>query len=267
MIVDEVSMVNDDMMKDLMSFGIPILCVGDKAQLPPVEGVASYLHEPNAELTEIVRQAKDNPIIKVATMARNGEPIPYGNYGDVLVLDKTAITLKHLGKLMLGADQILCGKNSTRNYYNKEYRKLKGIDVVENPFPLEGEKIICNVNNWELWLDSEMNYNLVNGTMGIVKKAEIEDPILNLGKISFIPDFLKEPTVDILFDSGIFTTGQYTYDMHQRCLILADSKYRIKKYFSKRGENEPFEDFQRRIMPVVEDMRDALDEEMINRFD
>jgi hypothetical protein len=112
-----------------------------------------------------------------------------------------------------------------------------------------------------------MEYNLVNGTMGTVSNVEVKDPILNLGRTSFTPDFIDESTDDMLFDSGVFLNDEYTYDMHQRALILPDGKFRIKKYFGKRADEEPFEDFQKRIMSVVKDMRDALDEEMINRMD
>ncbi|MBK8246383.1 MAG: AAA family ATPase [Gemmatimonadetes bacterium] len=37
-IVDEASMVNEKMAKDLIAKGVPILAVGDPGQLPPVEG-------------------------------------------------------------------------------------------------------------------------------------------------------------------------------------------------------------------------------------
>ena len=33
-------------------------------------------------LTEIHRQAADSPILRLATMARRGEPIPFGAYDD-----------------------------------------------------------------------------------------------------------------------------------------------------------------------------------------
>jgi exodeoxyribonuclease-5 len=37
-IVDECSMVNEALAKDLMSFGIPIIVIGDPFQLPPPKG-------------------------------------------------------------------------------------------------------------------------------------------------------------------------------------------------------------------------------------
>ena len=50
-VIDEVSMVDDKMMKDLLSFGIPVLAVGDPGQLAPISGTASYLSNPAAFLS------------------------------------------------------------------------------------------------------------------------------------------------------------------------------------------------------------------------
>jgi exodeoxyribonuclease-5 len=146
-VIDEISMVDEKTMKDLLSFGIPLLATGDPGQLPPIQGENPLIKNPNYFLTEIVRQAEDNAIIKIATMARNGEPIPYGNYGDVIVLDRRAITLNIQKKLLLKADQVICGTNATRIYLNNEIRKMKDIDIIESKYPLDGEKVIWSVNN------------------------------------------------------------------------------------------------------------------------
>lgn len=81
-VVDEASMIAEDVLRDLLSFGVKCLFSGDGAQLPPVNGSCGLLENPDYTLTEIVRQAADNPIIRIATMAREGKAIPYGNYGD-----------------------------------------------------------------------------------------------------------------------------------------------------------------------------------------
>jgi exodeoxyribonuclease V len=268
-VIDEISMVNEKMMKDLLSFGIPVLGVGDKAQLPPIEGNSDYLKEPNAELTEIVRQAQDDPIVQLATKVRNGEKIPYGNYGSVIVLDKSTLPQSMLKNLLLKADQVICGTNSTRTYLNNEIRRYKGIDIVKDKYPMDGEKIICTVNNWELYLDLMQNYNLVNGTIGTAKNVDIQDKILNIGTLSFKADFLTDEdyTNDVLFDSGVFVNGEYTFDMHQKALLLPDNRYRLKKYFSKKGENESDEDFQNRIRQLIRDTKESVDEKQINRLD
>ena len=80
-VLDEVSMVGDEMARDLMSFGKPILVLGDPGQLPPIKGEGAFTRdEPDVMLTEIHRQAAESAIIRVATMARKGEPIGFGVY-------------------------------------------------------------------------------------------------------------------------------------------------------------------------------------------
>lgn len=92
-IVDEASMIGEDVLRDLLSFDVKCLFSGDNAQLPPVNGTCGLLEHPDYMLTEIVRQASDNPIIQVATLAREGKSIPYGNYGDkVCVVGKNFLS-------------------------------------------------------------------------------------------------------------------------------------------------------------------------------
>jgi hypothetical protein len=259
-------MVDEKMMKDLISFGIPILATGDPGQLPPIQGENPLIKNPDYFLTEIVRQSLDNPIVRIATMARNKERIPYGNFGSVLVLDRRAITPEQMKTLMLNADQIICGTNSSKIYLNAEYRKMKGIDVIKNKYPVDGDKIIFTVNNWDVYLDDNMQYNLVNGTIGTAYNCEVHDKVLNVGTLSFKPEFLPGVQVDnLLFDSGVFLNDEYTFDMHQRALILPENRYKLKKYFSKRAETESHEEFQSRIMEMIRDSREAVEERMINR--
>jgi exodeoxyribonuclease-5 len=60
--------------RDLESFKVPIVCLGDLAQLPPVGGSAYFTDRaPDFELTEIHRQESDSPIITMATAIRLGE--------------------------------------------------------------------------------------------------------------------------------------------------------------------------------------------------
>jgi exodeoxyribonuclease-5 len=68
LVLDEVSMVGERMAKDLISYGCPILCLGDPAQLPPVEGGGYFInHAPDHLLTDIHRSALDSPVTRLAT--------------------------------------------------------------------------------------------------------------------------------------------------------------------------------------------------------
>jgi AAA domain len=52
-VIDECSMVDAELARDLMSFGVPLLVLGDPAQLPPIQGGGFFTDaEPDAMLTE-----------------------------------------------------------------------------------------------------------------------------------------------------------------------------------------------------------------------
>lgn len=148
-VIDECSMVDSQMGSDLMSFGTPILVLGDPAQLPPVGG-AGYFTEnvtPDVMLTEIHRQAEESPIIRMATLTRNQEPLQVGMWGDNCEVIPQGTKLDT--ERMLSFDQILVGKNKTRLLTNAKLRQLKQF---HDPYPMVGDRIVCLRNNSELGL-------------------------------------------------------------------------------------------------------------------
>ncbi len=151
LIVDECSMIDRGMGEDLLSFGIPILVLGDPAQLPPVRGTGYFTsREPDYLLTEIHRQEADNPIIHLATLARNGEKIKAGKYGESRVLAKRYWNFGDYSEY----NQLICGKNATRRYFNHVMRERLGFD---EQHPQIDDKIIC--------LRNSPNFGLLNGSM------------------------------------------------------------------------------------------------------
>jgi exodeoxyribonuclease V len=69
-VIDEASMVSDDMLDALKSYGVLILAVGDHGQLPPVRGMGSLMKHPDLKLEKIHRQAEGNPIIALSARIR-----------------------------------------------------------------------------------------------------------------------------------------------------------------------------------------------------
>lgn len=218
-VVDEASMVAEDVLRDLLSFGVKCLFSGDSAQLPPVNGNSRLLERPDYTLKEIVRQAADNPIVQLATMAREGKEIPYGNYGDrVSVISRRIFHGKERERILCKADQIICGLNRTRVALNSEMRVYKGIPQ-EAILPLDGEKVICTLNNRERPLDPEYKFHLVNGVIGTASNV-VESHDL-LARMDFQADFV-DSSVRITFDTGIFTQGRYAHRYGDRAVMLID---------------------------------------------
>ena len=138
-VVDEVSMVNNELGRDLMSFNKPVIVIGDPAQLPPVSGEAYFTtEEPDFMLTEIHRQARDNPIIHASMLVRTGQRLE-ANGDDLRIIKGHKLSNEE----MLAADQILVGRNITRTNVNKHVRDLMGKKEIIEP----GDKLVCLRNN------------------------------------------------------------------------------------------------------------------------
>ena len=148
-IVDEASMVDGLIWGDLLSYNIPIIAVGDHGQLPPISGNFNLMEAPEILLTQIHRQARDNPIIKVSEYARTTGLVPPKKYGAGVVkyLKEDSDAQEKTGELLeaYSADTlILCGYNSTRTKINQFIRASLGF---ETPAPATGDRVICLRNN------------------------------------------------------------------------------------------------------------------------
>ncbi|MFD6319872.1 ATP-dependent DNA helicase [Methylorubrum thiocyanatum] len=156
-VIDECSMVGEELAVDLMSFGTRILVLGDPAQLPPVRGAGVFTEaEPDVMLTEIHRQAADNPIISMATKVREGGRLDYGSYGGSFVIPQGKLSRN----AVLEAGVVLAGKNDTRKELNRKLRALHGRDSAN---PLPGDRLVCLKNNRER--------GLLNGGLWDVSKV------------------------------------------------------------------------------------------------
>lgn len=157
-VVDEASMVGKRMAHDLMSFGVPILAIGDPGQLPPVEDDAGLTAgAPDFFLREIHRQAEGNPIIHLSKLAREGEDLPYGDYGNGVQVMKRS-DYDYTGSFA-DRPQFIVGMNKTRWRVTQMLRKDFGyIEKVQHMLgPRAGEPLIVKKNTREY-------PNLVNGT-------------------------------------------------------------------------------------------------------
>ena len=156
-VIDEVSMVDEPLGRDLLSFGTKVLVLGDPFQLPPVQGAGFFTADaPDFMLTEIHRQAADNPIIRMSMDIREGGRLEKGSYGDSLVISRHEVDRD----AVLNADQVLCGRNKTRVAYNDRLRELKNLPEHE---PVPGDRLVCLRNNpvkkllnGQIWIAAEV---------------------------------------------------------------------------------------------------------------
>ncbi|KKB84354.1 ATP-binding protein [Devosia limi DSM 17137] len=171
-VIDEVSMVDEQLGRDLLSFGVKVLVLGDPFQLPPVQGAGFFTsEEPDIMLTEIHRQAADNPIIRLSMDIREGGYLERGRYGESLVVGREDVDRN----AVLEADQVLVGRNKTRLQYNDRLRELRGLPFHE---PVEGDRMVCLRNNprkrllnGQIWICTEVTRK-ANGKYSLLLGAD-----------------------------------------------------------------------------------------------
>lgn len=137
LIVDEASMVDKEMFDLIKSKKFKTLYIGDHFQLPPVGDSFNIMLKPNFKMEKILRQNEDNHIIRLAEMARNGQKIPLGIYGN------SKHTLKFDKEELLNYDEIITWTNKTKDMINEKVREQLGYP---KDIPQIDDKMIVRVN-------------------------------------------------------------------------------------------------------------------------
>lgn len=163
-IIDEGSMVGANLLKDILYFNVPVLIVGDPHQLAPVRDKTVF-NSCDIYLEEIVRQAKDSPIIWLSRQVLDGK-VPTGVFGSSMIR-----TGQPTESELMYADQVLTDTNRRRGELNTLMRNLTfGEDVCANPrrWVLLKDRIVCRTNYPAY--TSTSGFILTNGTQGVVEE-------------------------------------------------------------------------------------------------
>jgi ATP-dependent exoDNAse (exonuclease V) alpha subunit len=191
-LIDEASMVGPDIFRDLLSFGLPLIFVGDHGQLPPVsaEGEGfNLMAEPMYRLETIHRNA--GPIAYFAEHVRKGGAARSfrGNDNALQVLGRGAGTTK----LLLSANQVICPFNKSRVECNRKIRASQGRVGLLEP----GDRVIC--------LRNDRGEGLFNGMQGTVTRVDERKCVM---------DFTDDSGLlhaDVEFDPDQFGKEKYEY--------------------------------------------------------
>jgi exodeoxyribonuclease V len=159
-LVDESSMISEEIGRDLLQTGAKIIAFGDPGQLPPVKGVA-FFNKPDFILTEIHRQALESAIIRQAHNVRE-----HGRY-------EADTDDFRVGRLrdddLRAADVLLCFRNNTRHRLNTRMRDLFGREGI----PRAGEPVMC--------LKNARRYGIFNGAVyALAEDFGPDDPVIYL---------------------------------------------------------------------------------------
>jgi exodeoxyribonuclease-5 len=175
-LLDECSMVNEAMARDILATGAKVVACGDPGQLPPVSG-RQFFDKPDFELKTIHRQALESPIIRQAHTVRKG-----GRYeadGDAFRVMREASD----GDVH-AADAILCWTNKTRAAANGYARQTRGLT---SPLPQMGEPVMCLRNNRDLGIYNGAIYTLADdfAPRSAIMRLDIDGRIVDVPRSVF----------------------------------------------------------------------------------
>ena len=203
-VVDEVSMLPQELWYQLLSHGVYVLAMGDPGQLsPPRDETNPVLEHPHIFLDEIMRQAQDSAIIRLSMHIREGKDFrtfPTVS-GEVRIIPHKW-QFEDENVTLLQASQIICGTNVQRYDLNTKIRRLLGRGEVPEP----EDKIIGLKNHWDD-ISDEGNA-LTNGAIGsIIPKEHI------LQKYPTSSKFKDFKDTDILIADFITEDGDTFHDL------------------------------------------------------
>lgn len=220
-VVDEISMLPNDLWELLLSHKKHVIALGDPFQIPPIDKKQDnhVLDTPHIFLDEIMRQAQESEIIRLTMDIRNYKPPMYNKGNEIQVLRPSEV----VDGMYSWADQIICATNRKRHEINSYMRQAAG----RSEEPESGDKIICCRNCWET-LDLSGENALVNGTIGTLGEFEIgyqEYPIFGFPSVPvmhsqlFTNEGIFEDVIldyQALKDGKPFLTSEQAYQIYRR---------------------------------------------------
>jgi exodeoxyribonuclease-5 len=162
-ILDEASMVGEELWHDLCAARVPILAVGDHGQLPPIgKGALNLMESPHLRLEKIHRQAEGNPILALAHHIRQGGNLrAFRPADDRVQFIRTFPQVAHVAASFDNA--AICYFNKTRVQLNAIVRAHAGR---AGPVPDPEDVVVCLKNNGRV---------LANGMRGIFEEIVSPD--------------------------------------------------------------------------------------------
>lgn len=159
-ILDEASMVSPDVWRDIYDVvkrhDLKLVCIGDGFQLPPIQPpgsppfsllepeFAQRYHAERVEMTQVLRQAEDSPVVRASMLLRNGagadafQCLP--RVPPEWLFHVATETYKNLGV-------VICHRNATRYKLNATIRYHLGI---QDEHPRPGEPLLVMKNIYAL---------------------------------------------------------------------------------------------------------------------
>lgn len=195
-VLDSVLM-NHQTMKDLSSFGLPIILLRDPMLLPSPDTYV-FLRNPNIELREIHPSYAKSPIIYFAHKVINMEKLNPGNYDNLTIVPKKQMNLFNLKS----SDMNITISKSLRDEINNIYR-----DKI-----LHKKNLINSINERMIVTHTMYNRKIINGEekrikiyltkgmVGYINRIYKHVETTKYVPIEFRPEFYHESFADLSMD-------------------------------------------------------------------
>lgn len=232
LIIDEASMINREILSyiERLTRNIKVIFVGDEGQLPPVEESFSpvfHANYPILELTQIIRQAAENPIID---LSRNLSYIKSKlsnrtDIGGYIFSNDFSLVIATLA-VVNGSNflKYLAWTNQDIDFVNKKVREA----IYGNPAKIElGESLVFNTPYNDFFTNDEVNVFTLSIKEDFFTAYRKENPNYNVENLE-IPQYLENTkklkyyvvnnNIRILHESSEGVFAEMKKDMRKKCI-------------------------------------------------
>jgi len=187
-VVDEASMTSEANFQDLLGLYPKVIYVGDRFQLPPVEGSQWFqTASPDVTLSEIVRTVAGSEITQLANFVRKQSPEWKKHDWQTEVSMVSRYEPRAVDNALLNADIVLAHKNATCDTMNCRIRHLRGLEMLHDQTqPQKGDTLLA----WEANKKNEIVKSEIYGVLHsnptnggyFVRLALPREPVVNVSK-------------------------------------------------------------------------------------
>lgn len=190
-------LLNHQTIKDLSSFGLPIILIRDPMLLPAPD-TYTFLRDANIELHEIHPNYIKSPIVYFAHKILNRERLTPGNYDNVSVVPRKQMNLYNLKSSDMNITITRSLKDEINNIYRDRILKRKDIINIMNERVIVADTIYNErlVNPDE----KKIKIYLTKGIVGNITKINKHVITTKYVPIDFKPEFYHEAFTDLVMD-------------------------------------------------------------------
>ena len=196
-IVFDSVLMNEEVLYDLCTFGLPIILIRDPMMIPAPD-TYTFLRDPNITLNELHPDLMKNPIVYFANRIINGQKLVIGNYDIVSIVSRKNMNLYNLKT----AEMILTLSEQTADAVNHIYRE-KVLKLKDTTTKI-GERIIIMDDHYTEKIvnpdEKNIKLYLTKGLIGTINKCNRHAESTRYIPFDFITDFYYEPFVELYLD-------------------------------------------------------------------